>query len=75
MNSSNNTGERIVVLASHFMASEKQAAVAATPSDADAPTMYDSSLSSLCFLFLGVPFFMGYYYLVSQNALFFHSMF
>ncbi|PNX60576.1 14 kDa zinc-binding protein, partial [Trifolium pratense] len=39
----NNTGERIAVLTSHFtrstpMASEKEAALAATPPDSDSPT-------------------------------------
>ncbi|KAK2397285.1 Histidine triad nucleotide-binding protein 1, variant 2 [Trifolium repens] len=42
----NNTGERIGVLTSHFtrstpMASEKEAALAATPPDTDSPTIFD----------------------------------
>ncbi|TKY46368.1 14 kDa zinc-binding protein [Spatholobus suberectus] len=49
---SNNSwiSERIVVLASHLtcsssMASEKQAALGATPSDADAPTIFDKIIN------------------------------
>ncbi|KAK2451347.1 histidine triad nucleotide-binding [Trifolium repens] len=42
----NNKGERIAVLTSHFtrstpMASEKEAALAATPPDTDSPTIFD----------------------------------
>jgi hypothetical protein len=54
----NNKGERIAVLTSHFtrstpMASEKEAALAATPPDTDSPTMYASIFSStLIFTFL-----------------------
>jgi len=48
----NNIRDRISVLGSHFsgssaMASEKEAALAATPSDADAPTMYVLKLRPL----------------------------
>ncbi|XP_027358325.1 14 kDa zinc-binding protein-like [Abrus precatorius] len=52
MNGNNNLNQRIVVLASHFtgssfgsMASEKEAALAATPSDADAPTIFDKIIN------------------------------
>ncbi|KAG4912219.1 hypothetical protein AAZX31_19G063600 [Glycine max] len=47
----NNISKRISVLSSHFarsspiMASEKQAALAVTPSDADAPTIFDKIIN------------------------------
>ncbi|AES75129.1 putative adenylylsulfatase [Medicago truncatula] len=46
----NNTSERITVLTSHFtpstsMASEKEAALAATPPDADSPTIFDKIIN------------------------------
>ncbi|WVZ14454.1 hypothetical protein V8G54_012020 [Vigna mungo] len=46
----NNKRDRISVLSSHFsssspMASEKEAALAATPSDADAPTIFDKIIN------------------------------
>ncbi|CAJ1947700.1 unnamed protein product [Sphenostylis stenocarpa] len=46
----NSISDRICVLASHFtgsspMASEKEAALAATPSDADAPTIFDKIIN------------------------------
>ncbi|XP_020204134.1 14 kDa zinc-binding protein [Cajanus cajan] len=50
MSGNSNISERISVLASHLtssspMASEKQAALAATPSDADAPTIFDKIIN------------------------------
>jgi len=63
----NNTSERITVLTSHFtpstsMASEKEAALAATPPHADSPTMYASFFSStFIFSFSYCSFFHGFF--------------